>query len=724
MTEPTNDGADARSDNPREVLANHFLRPEQEFLDPVHGFVYYTKTELEIINHPAFQRLFNINQLGQTHLVFRGATHRRGEHALGTVGVAQRMIDSVNHVASLRSSEGRSASSETSTVQWSIGATLHPAEVIFIRLAALLHDIGHIVVGHTLEDELGFLPSHDSRSRVEQILDYDDWGQDHIAEHQSLKPIGIRSLRETINDTFKPIEEYLLRINPDYNPHEQGLDNVRYTGTVSSSEVLLAIVSKVPEHDLRIAISPSSNSFFGLPGDPSAVPSTIPSQHLTLFPMPSINVYPEFRLQVARDIVGNTVCADLIDYLERDSLHLGKPRKFDTRLFQYMSIREPNDGTPSRLVVELDTEHPGQIRPDVLSGILELLENRYRLWEIAILHKTKTCASAMLERALVEMASHTDLFSRNADSVNMVSQTLLSHLLELSDNDLYLALAQFPWDSYAHVGQVVEETEHDVPSDKVANESALELLSRLRYRQLYKEVDRITDKGDNNLTQQIAERLTVATLDIKTETDSSLDEDAHAIIASQINKIEAARRRTNSLRQLEHDFDLEHGSLVMYCSPWGLGTKVAAVQVFHHNMVKKLSELAPSPQAAGGFLQAQLNRFIQLWRASLFILPDALERLKQRDLIDVLALAFRVGVAGCDLHPLTMETIAAALAGKSGRPTYADNTRMKSIDEWEEDVERWKTRAARDSFVDGTVYEKRSPMYPSGKPTLRSLFRG
>jgi hypothetical protein len=67
----------------------------QEFFLPVNGFVWFFPEEVEIINHPAFQRLARINQLGQAYYVFRGATHKRIEHVLGVVGVVQQMISAV-----------------------------------------------------------------------------------------------------------------------------------------------------------------------------------------------------------------------------------------------------------------------------------------------------------------------------------------------------------------------------------------------------------------------------------------------------------------------------------------------------------------------------------------------------------------------------------------------------------------------------------------------------
>ena len=51
--------------------------------DPVHGFIEIDEWERDIINHPVFQRLRRIKQLGLTDMVYPGATHTRFEHSLG-----------------------------------------------------------------------------------------------------------------------------------------------------------------------------------------------------------------------------------------------------------------------------------------------------------------------------------------------------------------------------------------------------------------------------------------------------------------------------------------------------------------------------------------------------------------------------------------------------------------------------------------------------------------
>ena len=126
---------------------------------------------MRLVDHPAFSRLADIYQLGQTHLVFRGATHKRWEHALGTLHAAQLIVSALERNYREAESKGR----ETLSGSWRRATPPTPQETTFIRLAALLHDIGHLAAGHTFEDELGLLTKHDADERLIYVLDRKTW---------------------------------------------------------------------------------------------------------------------------------------------------------------------------------------------------------------------------------------------------------------------------------------------------------------------------------------------------------------------------------------------------------------------------------------------------------------------------------------------------------------------------------------------------------------------
>jgi hypothetical protein len=105
--------------------------------DPLWNNIQLEPAALELLDTPAVQRLRYVRQLGHAFLVYPGATHSRFEHALGAYHLARRAL----------------------TAFTDAGVALEPAEGLRLRLAALLHDVGHYPFSHALE-EAG-LPHHE-----------------------------------------------------------------------------------------------------------------------------------------------------------------------------------------------------------------------------------------------------------------------------------------------------------------------------------------------------------------------------------------------------------------------------------------------------------------------------------------------------------------------------------------------------------------------------------
>lgn len=100
---------------------------EFQVRDPVHGFIRLREAEVKLIDTPVFQRLRGIRQLAMANLVYPGALHTRFDHSLG-----------VCHVAGLLAKM--------------LGLGEHEIEIV--RLAALLHDLGHGPFSHVSEQAL------------------------------------------------------------------------------------------------------------------------------------------------------------------------------------------------------------------------------------------------------------------------------------------------------------------------------------------------------------------------------------------------------------------------------------------------------------------------------------------------------------------------------------------------------------------------------------------
>ena len=115
------------------------------FNDPVHGFIAIKhKIIFELIEHPYFQRLRRIKQLGLTEYVYPGALHTRFHHALGAMHLMQDAI----------------------TVLREKNIEISDDEEKGVLIAILLHDIGHGPYSHTLEYSLLEKVHHEEISMV------------------------------------------------------------------------------------------------------------------------------------------------------------------------------------------------------------------------------------------------------------------------------------------------------------------------------------------------------------------------------------------------------------------------------------------------------------------------------------------------------------------------------------------------------------------------------
>jgi HD superfamily phosphohydrolases len=116
------------------------LKNEHEIRDPIHVFIHMNSDERRILDSPPVQRLRYIHQLALTSYVYPGAAHTRFEHSIGTMEVATRIYDIVT--------DDRHNKYCDLTIDKSFNRQYWRR---VIRLAALLHDIGHSPFSHAPE---------------------------------------------------------------------------------------------------------------------------------------------------------------------------------------------------------------------------------------------------------------------------------------------------------------------------------------------------------------------------------------------------------------------------------------------------------------------------------------------------------------------------------------------------------------------------------------------
>ena len=113
--------------------------------DPIYGFITIDEGIIkDLIDHKYFQRLRKISQLGLSHLVYPGAHHSRFHHAIGCLHLMNKAISQLRkkgHIITDKEAEG-------------------------LKIAILLHDIGHGPFSHALENTIIKQLSHEEMSLI------------------------------------------------------------------------------------------------------------------------------------------------------------------------------------------------------------------------------------------------------------------------------------------------------------------------------------------------------------------------------------------------------------------------------------------------------------------------------------------------------------------------------------------------------------------------------
>lgn len=342
--------------------------------DEVHGDIRYDDVAVALLNTPQLQRLGRVYQLGFGHLVYRGGNHTRLSHAMGTYLTAaslaralQRNYEAVE--AGAPPVQGailppeflpRSPQHEAQQVlspELTAG-TLKDRWTVFQHLvcwAALLHDVGHVPLGHTLEDEF------------DQIYE----------RHDSFTSPRLRYL------WFDPDSE-ISGVLTDESRYPPAFANMGVSGSEVKQAVLLICTWKerIDEDGKRTTFRELLQEKGG--GIVSELIAALDAVEGTLF-----------RPFMA-DLVANTISADYLDYLRRDPHNLGLDVLRDGRIVSRFWVGRDHREQPRMALALLDRH--GQERLDTCTGVVEMVRQRYRFAEIVYYHKTKVAASAMLAK--------------------------------------------------------------------------------------------------------------------------------------------------------------------------------------------------------------------------------------------------------------------------------------------------------------------------------------
>jgi HD superfamily phosphohydrolase len=178
-----------------------------EIRDPLHGSIYYSDPEVAILDTPEYQRLRAIKQLGFAEFSFPGATHNRYLHSVGVCHLAGLCFDAIFRIYPFSKPSTKTRFRQA------------------VRLAALLHDVGHGPLSHTTEQVMP--PLAELKIKVYEEQDkYNDtahavMNKNRRANHEdyTIKYVTDSNIADTIRKNFSDIDPIYVACLIDKSLH-------------------------------------------------------------------------------------------------------------------------------------------------------------------------------------------------------------------------------------------------------------------------------------------------------------------------------------------------------------------------------------------------------------------------------------------------------------------------------------------------------------------------
>ncbi|MGF2734858.1 HD domain-containing protein [Marinobacter sp. DUT-1] len=249
-------------------------------MDPVHGGIPLYRHEIQVIDHPLFQRLRNICQNDILSLVFPGATHSRFLHSVGVMHVGTRMFRSMID-AYLRE---RQLSEQTDLTLSQLDAIDYLAKTI--RLGCLLHDSGHSSFSHQFTQARRIRELMSRSDRFRNLWTGVDFSQYHSEEPGEL---------EHEHYSVRVAHEVLSAVDLE----AAGLDRRDVIGIMETTDVR-------PSETFRR----HSETFWNFIAGDEAQSGSMPDENI-----------PGLVMDLLSSIVSGEIDADRADYMLRDGFH-------------------------------------------------------------------------------------------------------------------------------------------------------------------------------------------------------------------------------------------------------------------------------------------------------------------------------------------------------------------------------------------------------------------
>lgn len=179
---------------PEEYIANTRLRRKDSKVlrDPIFGFITIRPYEAAIVDSPLFQRLRSIFQTAFAYVAYPSSVHSRFEHSLSCMNLADRVYNSVARADP---------------------KLFNDTNLALVRLAGLLHDIGHCLFSHASEEYYKHLPEFDGLAS-DEAFQYGNPSPGEIANYCIITSAPFHELWKKIKSEFSSEHPYIAHIEP------------------------------------------------------------------------------------------------------------------------------------------------------------------------------------------------------------------------------------------------------------------------------------------------------------------------------------------------------------------------------------------------------------------------------------------------------------------------------------------------------------------------------
>lgn len=342
-------------------MDSDFSRFSRTICDPIHGTIHLSDEEVAIIDHRLFRRLHRIKQNGLLYHVFPSATHSRFEHSLGVLHVTNSAFHSLirnSRVAGEKrvpAAIKRGDAEEGQAIRFDeLDSDLLADLLRIVRLAALVHDLGHGPFSHTFDS---FAPPL----------------SDVIQEIEG-KDIGLEPFIDYLGKTKRKKE------SSDKRPLVEHEEMSCYLFALIWNELLGQDATEPAGKHFELREVPSLVTAIIL-GQPEIAEDCDLSEYAPLL----------------NDLVASApVDADRMDYLERDSRSAGVTYGLYDRqrvMKSFLAYRgEAGDDNEKRSCLRLGIKHSG------LRAVENFVQARFELFVQIYYHKTNRATQLMLDR--------------------------------------------------------------------------------------------------------------------------------------------------------------------------------------------------------------------------------------------------------------------------------------------------------------------------------------